>query len=156
MAPKGNEYYKLRSSNGAERIFKTPEELGEKANEYFQWCIENPFLKQEIVKYRDDHTKDSVEIMRPFSLEGLCNYLGIVRNTFKNYKKRDDFLIVTHAIQQIIDTQQFEGAAAGLFNSNIIARKLGLIDSQDLTSGGEPIKQQTIEKIVIERGVKSD
>lgn len=83
--------------------------------------------------------------MRPFSLEGFCNYADIVINTFKNYeklevdadsteeekKKAKDFLIVTSHVRQIIENQQFEGAASGFLNANIIARKLGLADKQE-------------------------
>jgi hypothetical protein len=39
--------------------------------------------------------------------------------------------------RQIIDNQQFEGAASGFLNPNIIARKLGLSDKQDHTIKSE-------------------
>jgi hypothetical protein len=127
------QYYKV--DLGRPQKFDSPEELAEKANDYFKWCMDNPFKREEIVKYRDTHTKDTVEVMRPFTLEALCIHLGIVRNTFKNYEEREDFLTVTRAIRQIIDNQQFEGAASGFLNPNIIARKLGLRDTNDLNVG---------------------
>lgn len=134
-APVGNEYYKLRSKDGRDRIYSRPEELLEQANEYFEWVQNNPMIE---VDFRGKDA-DQVHLpkMRPFSLEGLCNYVDIALNTFKEYEKRKDFLPVTTRIRQIIDMQQFEGASAGFLNANIIARKLGLTDKQDHTHNVE-------------------
>ena len=45
--------------------------------------------------------------------------------------KRDEaFSELTAMIDSIIRTQKFEGAAADLFNANIISRDLGLVDRQ--------------------------
>lgn len=130
-APKGNQYWRIRSVHGTEPDY-TPQTLMEKANEYFEWCQENPLKREEIVKYRDSHSKDTVNLMRAFTLSGLCNYLDIVENTFRNYEKRKDYLNVTTRIRQIIKNQKFEGAAAGLLQPMIIARDLGLKDQREL------------------------
>jgi hypothetical protein len=37
-------------------------------------------------------------------------------------------------VREIIENNQFEGATVGTFNANIIARKLGLSEKQDLKS----------------------
>jgi len=56
--------------------------------------------------------------------------------TWKKYKEHKDFLdIITH-IETIIYTQKFEGAAAGHYNANIIARDLGLADKKELDHSG--------------------
>lgn len=39
---------------------------------------------------------------------------------------------VLSRIERVIETQQFEGACVGAFNANIIARKLGLADKQEV------------------------
>ena len=128
-APLGNKYYQIRSKDGRNTEY-TPISLLEKANEYFQWCLDNPLKKQELVKYKDSFEFAEVDVMRAFSLEGFCNYADIIRQTFLNYEKRKDFLEVTTHVRQIIDNQQFEGAASGFLSANIIARKLGLADKQ--------------------------
>ncbi|HEY1056362.1 MAG TPA: DNA-packaging protein [Emticicia sp.] len=140
-ASKGNIHWRLRTTHGRSRIFKTPKSLVEACNEYFEWCLKNPLKEQQVFHHQGQITKTSVNKMRPFSLEGLCNYLDISLNTFKNYEEREDFLIVTTRVRQIIDNQQFEGAAAGFLNPNIIARKLGLVDKKDMTTDGESLNK---------------
>ena len=104
--------------------------------------------------------------MRPFTLEGFCNYADIVINTFKNYEKLleekensykenkevRDFLIVTSRIRQIIDNHQFEGAAAGFLNPNIIASKLGLINKQEISGNPDrPLEMAKVTMVIKER-----
>lgn len=137
-APIGNEYYKIRSKDGRDTEY-TPEDLLEKANEYFQWCLDNPLKQQDVVKYKDNFEFIELNKMRPFTLDGFCNFADIVINTFKNYEKRKDFLTVTTRVRQIIDNQQFEGAASGFLNPNIIARKLGLTDKTEHTVKEQPL-----------------
>ena len=129
----GNDFYKIRSKDGREPIFESPNELIDAANEYFEWVINNPLKEQVLFHAQGVITKGEADKIRPFSREGMCNHMGIVLNTFKNYAKNPDFLTVTTLIEQIIDNQQYEGAAAGLLNANIIARKLGLSDKSEQT-----------------------
>lgn len=137
-APKGNQYYLIRSKDGREKKY-SPQGLVKVANEYFQWCIDNPLQEEVIQKRKISRDEEVIEKhqlskMRAFSLEGFCNYAQIVVNTFKNYEEDQDFLIVTTRIREIIDKQQFEGAASGFLNANIIARKLGLTDKQEINT----------------------
>lgn len=139
-APKGNQYYKLRSKDGRDRKFKTPEELTEAINEYFQFIEENPFLEDNLFAFQGAVTHDNAKKMRPMTVEGLCNYIDIAVSTFHDYGKLKDFSNIITRAKQIIDVQQFEGAASGFLNPNIIARKLGLADKTDVTSQGEKVQ----------------
>ena len=144
-APKGNEYYKIRSKDGRDRIFKTPKDLAEACNEYFEWVLNNPFFEASVVnrpfkkkvggegnpEETIPYSIAQVPKMRPMTLEGLCNFIDISIKTFKLYEERKDYIPVTTRIRQIIENQQFEGAAAGFLNPNIIARKLGLREGID-------------------------
>jgi len=131
-APKGNNFWEKRSKHGRDKIFATPEIMWDAACEYFNWCIDNPWIAQEI------HGKDpqlcEVAKVRPFTLTGLCIYLGINTKYFFDFKQNcsKDFSEVVTRIEEIIYTQKFEGAATGFFNANIIARDLGLIDKKEL------------------------
>lgn len=130
-APVGNDYWRLRTKDGRDKIYGTPEELADAANEYFEWIEENPLVE---VDFRG---KDSNQVrlprMRSMTMSGLCNFLDIAMSTFQEYEKRKGFTAITTRIRQIIETQQFEGAAAGFLNPNIIARKLGLSEKTEGT-----------------------
>lgn len=164
-ALKGNEYYLLRTTNGREKKY-TPGRLLKIANEYFDWCVKNPLKEEQLFHYQGKVVSKDVKKMRPFTLEGLCNYADIVVNTFKNYAKceitdnmtdkerkvAEDFLIVTTRIRQIIDNQQFEGAAANLLNSSIIASKLGMINKQEISGDPErPLLMSKMKMVIKER-----
>jgi hypothetical protein len=130
-APKGNQFWKNRSKHGRDKIFSSPEMLLQAAVEYFDWCDANPWYKHDFVG------KDATEVWkateRPYTMSGLCVYIGCCEQTIRDYKKeRKDFVEVITHIETIIYTQKFEGATVGAFNSNIIARDLGLRDKQDI------------------------
>ncbi len=65
------------------------------------------------------------------TLAGLCLHIGITDETWRNYRDRKDFFGVCERVDAMVYTQKFEGAAASLFNANIIARDLGLKDKQE-------------------------
>jgi hypothetical protein len=59
--------------------------------------------------------------------------LNIDEDTLNTYGKADthkEFHGVVTRVKDIIYTQKFEGASAGLLNPNIIARDLGLADKK--------------------------
>lgn len=129
----GNKFWKLRSKDGRPRIFKTPDEMWLKAVEYFEWCEDNPIIINQ-VSAGEIH---AVPKDRPMCLEGLYDHLNISVECFRDYEKRNDFVEVTRAIRNVIFRQQYEGATAGLYNANIVARKLGLAESQNHKIGGD-------------------
>lgn len=135
-APKGNEYYKLRSKDGRDRIFNTPEDLLNACNEYFEWCQNNPLLESTLQKRKVSRDEEIIETytipkLRPFTIQGLCNFLDIAISTFQEYEKREGFSVITTRARQIIYNQKFEGAASGFLNPSIIARDLGLTDKSE-------------------------
>lgn len=130
-APKGNEYYKLRSKDGRDRIFKNPEDLLNACNEYFEWCIDNPLKEEQLFHYQGTVVRGEANKLRPFTIQGLCNFIDIASSTFQEYEKKEGFSVITTRVRSIIYNQKFEGAAAGFLNPNIIARDLGLSDKQE-------------------------
>lgn len=133
---KGNEYYRLRINVGAPRIFGNPEEFAEAINSYFEFVENNPLKEGQLMKAKINRDEEEVKVyklskLRAMSLQGLCSFLGINTDTFYEYEKKAGFTaIATHA-RQIMFAQKFEGAAAGLLNSSIIARELGLVDKTE-------------------------
>jgi len=141
-APKGNQFWKARSKHGRDKIFSTPETMLEAAFDYFVWCEDNP-LKKDIV-YQGVVTGEE-SLLRAMTIKGLCIFLGVNSVYFnkfeaeldKDTQEGKDFCKVINTIREIIETQKFEGASAGLLNPNIIARDLGLTDKKELSGSVE-------------------
>lgn len=154
-APKGNQFWKLRNKHNQQILFESPQLLLQSSLEYFEWCDKHSWYKQEPVKSGAECGRIiDIPIKRPYSISGLCTYLNCSQYHFNKFKKECDhnFLEVIHRIENIIETQQFEGAVTGIFNTSIISRKLGLKEQTDITSNGESIFQ--IE--VIDKKTKAD
>jgi len=116
--------------------------------EYFQWASDNPLMAVELVKYQGEARQVKVPKMRAMTIAGLCNFLDISTSTWSSYRTSPDFLGVTERVESIIYVQKFEGAAADLFNGNIIARELGLTDRQEVKSKGGNVTHIESEYLV--------
>ncbi len=131
-APKNNQFWKLRSKHGRDKLFTIPDILREGSYEYFTACVNNPIKVQNWVgKDGDEVTK---ELIRVFTWSGLATFLNCDEKTLYDYghnEEHKDFHPTYTHISQIIKTQKFEGAAAGIFNANLISRDLGLAEKQD-------------------------
>lgn len=135
--PKGNQFWKIRSKHGRNKLFETPELMWEAAKEYFEWCDKNPWKR---VDYKGkDVEKVYLPTARPYTLNALCIYLDCSSSYFRVFKTTcdDDFLTVITRIEEIIYNQKYEGAVVGAYNANIIARDLGLSDKQSLEHSGK-------------------
>ncbi|MGV3528935.1 MAG: terminase small subunit [Flavisolibacter sp.] len=125
-----NSFWKQRSKHGRDRKFETPEMIREAAEEYFEWCDNNP-LKEEKVFGSGVH--ETVDVMRAYTIQGMCLFLGINMSTWKRYRDMAMYREVCEEVEMIIYEQKFTGAAGNLLNPTIIARDLGLVDKQDHT-----------------------
>lgn len=158
-APKGNQFWKLRSQHGRDYNFSSAKVLEDLADEYFQWCVDNPLLEED---YRGkDATRVEIKKLRAFTYEGLTNYLRCNVQYFNDFERAlkekgveettdadKDFSSVIQYIRNTIRQQKFEGAAAGQLNANIIARDLGLADKTQV--GGDPDNPLTpLQQIVV-------
>lgn len=139
-APLGNEFWKLRSKSGRDKLFSTPEDMWEAACEYFQWCVDNPLMSTEFVG--KNARRELVPKVQAFTLCGLCSFLHCNTVYFNNFqyqlKDTDTYYkgfneIITR-IRETIYHQKFIHAAAGFLKENIIARELGLTEKTDNTN----------------------
>ena len=152
-APKGNKFWKNRSKHGRSKLFETPELLWEEACKYFDWCDNNPLKKQQLFNNKGKIVKSDSNLMRAYTMAGLCFYLKCNEAYLRTFKKQlpeneEDFNTVITDIEKVVFRQKFEGAAAGLLNANIIARDLGLSDKQDIKnnhSGEMKVSHRNIE-----------
>jgi hypothetical protein len=126
-----NRYWIQRNRSGRTKRFTSPDAMWSAACEYFQWCEDNPLTVPD--------RQGKIEAPRPFSLHGLCLYLNCNQAYFRQLKKTcsEDFLAIIDRIEMVIFVQQFEGAAVGIFNQRIIARKLGLTTKTERKKSAE-------------------
>lgn len=127
-APHGNQFWKLRSKHGRDKLFTTPRLLWEAACEYFQWCEDNPIEAED---NKGTKNINKVKFNRPFTIKGFCIYCDASEHWFNIFESTatEDYLVIIRKIRDIIYTQKIEGAIIGIYNSNIVARELGLSEN---------------------------
>lgn len=140
-APLGNRFWEARSSHGRSPIFATPDDLWSACCEYFDWVETNPLYERKAFSSKDGINTIDLPKMRAMTISGLCIFLDISRDTWQQYRAREDFSGITSRVDDTIRTQKFEGASAELLNPNIIARDLGLADKSEQSGpNGGPIE----------------
>lgn len=145
-APEGNRFWEIRRTHGRNPVFANPEQMWSDCCAYFKWVEDNPLQEMKAFHFQGAVIKEPVAKMRAMTVTGLCVFLGIGRSTWEDYKKKEDFSVIMHDVEQTIYEQKFTGAAADLLNANIIARDLGLADKKDhqSTDGSMTPKETSI------------
>lgn len=122
-------FWENTSKIGRKKIFSDHNVLWAESVKYFKWCDDNPFIETDF-KGKD---ADRVHIprMRPYTLQGLCLFLGVNTAYFRQFNTKtldnpEEFSTVITRINEIIYDQKFSAAASGFLNANIISRDLGL------------------------------
>lgn len=138
---------------GRPAAFSSPQEMWDRAVEYFNWCKANVITEQKAFSFQGEITIAEVEHARAMTQAGLCAHLNIGVSTWHDYKSKPDYSEVIKAIELIMYEQKFTGAASGQFNANIIARDLGLQDAtkvDNVSSDGSMSPAGTL-KVTISR-----
>ena len=123
---------------GKHKSIETPDILFELFEEYVYHERQNPLYKTEYVG-KDGNTVYT-PLAVPITFEGFECWLadeGVIQD-LGDYSKNDDgrysdYAPIITRIRKNCFVQNFKGASVGLFNPNIIARKLGLKDTVDDT-----------------------
>ncbi len=106
--------------------------------EYLFWNEQHPVEKMDFKGRDADEVTYKIE--RPLSWVNFKTYLyknhGIGFSTMEDYKanKNDvyaEYSEIIRVIDGIIFGQQYDGAATGVYQQNIVARRLGLSDKTD-------------------------
>lgn len=111
--------------------------------------MDNPLKEEKLFHFQGNVKHETVNKMRAMTIQGLCLFLDISDETWALYCKRPEFLGITERIKRVIFTQKFEGAAAELLNSNLIARELGIKDRID--DGGQKTHNIKITRTIVTR-----
>jgi len=125
-----NQHWQLIRSGGQE-IVDTPEKLWERAEQYFQWCDDNPIItKRPITSGKAAGTMTKVEHTRLYTIKAFCLHANVSEKYLKEVSQSGDessqYYIVVMKILMIIYTQNLEGAAADIYNPIIVSKILSL------------------------------
>lgn len=154
-APKGNQFWKLADPEclGKPRLFKTPKDLWEACKPYFEHVDNNPFVTTETTQSEKGTYLKEVNHKIPYTWEGLYTFLGI--SNLDRYREKEEYAAIITHIGSIIRNHKFSGASAGIFNANIIARDLGLMEKTDITSNGKDVSGSPTV-LFVKQGEKED
>ena len=131
--PEGNQFWLRRGKHGRDRIVQDPEALIETANEYFQYCVENPIP---VIDFKGSQVQE-VDFKRPqvFEKSGLLVFLGVNKwETITNLRNvSKDFSDAVDYIENVIFYQKYSNAVVGMYNATLIARDLKIADVTEST-----------------------
>jgi hypothetical protein len=134
-------------------LFKTPEELESKINEYFRKCNEGKVVEEltkrgELVKYRKQI---------PYTLEGLADFLGCLPKTLRNYGERDEFSMIIAQAKNKVHRQWVEKGLTDNFNSKVVCLCLAANIEEYRVNKDQQVNVQLsfedrLSRIIAERG----
>jgi hypothetical protein len=123
---------------GRPKNIKTPEILWKLFEDYVKHEAENPMHKVEYVGKEGRVERTPLET--PITFMGFECWLWDNQyiNDLGDYQKNTDgryseYTPIITRITQNCYVHNFKGASVGIFNANIIARKLGLTEKQEVT-----------------------
>lgn len=136
---------KAKHPGGRPPKFKTPEELEAKAEGYFQYCDTHPIeVWQRKAAAANQSAKNgsgvksdegTMYIRRPYTLDGLGLFVGVVWKDFRSYHASDEFSEVIRTLEARVRDQQVSGAVVGMYNANLVARLNGISESVQVETG---------------------
>jgi hypothetical protein len=131
----------MMGTPGRPRRFKESDELWKSFCDYCDWVDENPWQKKSAANRLSENAKgeksnsvgQNVAVMqRAYKLYEFCAFAGIPKwADFKaSYLPIDGFSEVISAIENVVISQQLDGALLHQFDSNLVARLNGIADKQ--------------------------
>lgn len=141
-APKGNEFWKLRTDMSEDGKKLSREEILKLSQEYIDRCVEETINQHDIRgKFNEEvHIKKRITM----NIWGLCHHLGIDVTTWRDWRKDEKYSPIITRVDNIMKSWNIEGAGCGELHPNIIARLEGLVERTDLTSDDKPIQKNII------------
>lgn len=134
-----------KHAGGRPPLYKTPEEMQEIIDEYFEWCDNRS------KKIYDE--KKGVELQiswpAPYTMSGLARRLGMDRRTLVDYAEKDEFLPTIREARnrvqedveiRLMETRNEKGAIFNLGNNFGWKNK----SETDITSKGEKLEGNQI------------
>jgi len=141
MQQPGLRFWEVTAKEKKEVLFGSGELLWKAANEYFNYCADNP-----IEPAVGQQVKTRVS---PFSLQGFCLYMGCTTKYFKDIKidldlreeklseAEEELLSTMDRIEDVISTFKYSYAVTGLLNVRMIMHDLEI-------NGGKTVVKRII------------
>lgn len=133
---------------GKPKYIETPEELWKLFTDYVKHEAKNPMYRKDYVG-KDGDEKDT-PLQVPITFEGFECYLMDLQiiNDLGDYASNKDnryadYATIITRIRKNCFVQNFKGASVGLFNANLIAKKLGLIEKTESQINANVVTQIT-------------
>jgi hypothetical protein len=125
-------YYAAILNTSAPRVILTPRDLKSQAADYFQWVEDHPLLEEKAFAHQGIVAREELAKCRAFSFKALASHMGLTTAQLSKYRSYGpEWEEAFDLIDQIIYSQKFENAAAGLLNATIIGRDLGLVEKSE-------------------------
>ena len=123
--------------------FKTPEELREKAQAYFDYVKKHPMHGERRTTTDANGVQVYVDtqVPQPMTFEDLGVYIGIYnwqQFADDNRKRGDDWVEVIEWIKNTIRADQIKGGLAGLYAHNIVCRLNGIAENMNIQQAPPP------------------
>ncbi len=129
---------------GRPKVFKTPDELWDKYQEYRAHIIDNPHIQMKWMG--KEPTEKPCAHQEPPTWRGFEDFLcenGMLVNLSAYRNNRNgaykEFSPIIRAIGNGMFRRKFLGAAVGEYQHNIIAREIGLGEAQEISLIQRPI-----------------
>lgn len=142
--------------------FPKADDLWDKFLEYCEWIDNNPWQirtasnslnesEREKGKKSNGMRQDVRVLQRPFTLQGFATFAGISRwNDFKkNNQHKKYFNEVISAIENVVLTQQLDGALLRQFDGALVARLNNIADRQVTEITGKDGEEFKFPKLTI-------
>lgn len=152
-APISNSYWQNRKKHGRNRAFTTGDELETAWIEFFQWCNDNPWYRNEAIKSGESAGQIiPIPTQRPYTEAGFQAYHSLgeryIQQLTKSLEGKEDddskdiSSVLTWA-RNVCLSNKLEGAIVGAFNANIIARIDGYVEKTSIELSSVKIENAT-------------
>lgn len=131
----------IASKVGRPPKFKTPEELKEKAEGYFQYCDTHPIEVWQRKSAAANQTakngsgvksdEGTMYIRKPYTFDGLALWCGIGNWYQWKSDAPETFRSIITALEARVRDQQVSGAMVGMYNANLVARLNGIAEKTE-------------------------
>lgn len=110
----------------------TPEEVFDFAVRYFSWAESEAIKAIETAAFQGVVSESLVHKPRVFTLTGLALFMGVNINRFASWRTEAGYSDVMEFIDSVICEQKYQLGVAGIINSTIVGKELGIDKPQEI------------------------